>query len=41
VFTNDVPQVTLASPADAAEINQTTVTLAWNAGYIGNTTNCR
>ena len=37
VFTSDVPQVTLASPADAAEINQTTVTLAWNAGYIGNT----
>ena len=37
VFSNDVAQVTLSSPADAAETNQTALTLTWNAGYIGNT----
>ena len=36
VFSSDVPQITLASPADGYETNQTDVTLSWNAGYIGN-----
>jgi subtilisin family serine protease len=36
VFSSDVPQVTLASPADSSRVNQTNVTLSWNAGYIGN-----
>jgi hypothetical protein len=37
VFSNDVAQITLSSPADGAATNQTTVSLEWNAGYIGNT----
>jgi len=37
VFSNEVPQITLSSPADGYETNQTALTLSWNAGYIGNT----
>ncbi len=36
VFSDDVPQITLSSPADGYQTNQTTLTLAWNAGFIGN-----